>query len=90
MSVGFTITAANEGQVIRSTGSAITITLADVLNIGEQITFSQWGAGQITFAPGTVTLQSKDNNRKTTKQYSGATLVKVAANTYWLFGDLAA
>lgn len=90
VSAGFSITAADEGKVIRSTGSAITITIADVLNIGEQITFAQYGAGQITFAPGTTTLHSVDTKRKTNKQYSGATLVKVAANTYWLFGDLAA
>lgn len=89
-STNYTILATDEGRVIRSTGSAITITIADVLQIGEQITFAQYGAGQITFAPGTTTLHSVDNKRKTNKQYAGATLVKVAANTYWLFGDLVA
>jgi len=88
----YTILSTDEGRVVRTTSaSAVTITVADALQVGEQITFAQYGAGQITFAPaGGVTLHSADTKRKVNKQYSGATLVKVAASTYWLFGDLAA
>lgn len=87
----YTIVAADEGKVIRSTGSAITVTVADVFAIGEVVTFTQYGAGQITFAPnGGVTLHSVDTKRKTNKQYSTVQIMKVAAATYLLFGDIAA
>ena len=78
-------------STIRSTGSAITITIDNVLTAnGQYINFAQYGTGQISFTPGTgVTLNSVDNKRKTTKQYSGASVMRVASGLYWLFGDLA-
>lgn len=90
-SANYTIVSTDEGKVIRSTGSAITVTVADVFAIGEVATFTQYGAGQITFAPDSgVTLHSVDAKRKTNKQYSTVQLMKTAAATYLLFGDLAA
>ena len=87
----YTIVATDEGKVIRSTGSAITVTVADVFAIGEVVTFTQYGAGQITFTPaGGVTLHSVDSKRKTNKQYSTVQIMKTAAATYLLFGDIAA
>jgi len=87
----YTIVAADEGKVIRSTGSAITVTVADVFSIGEVVTFAQYGAGQITFSPDSgVTLHSVDNKRKTNKQYSTVQIMKTAAATYLLFGDIVA
>ena len=90
-SANYTIVAADEGRFIRSTGSAITITVADVFAIGEVVTFTQYGAGQVTFAPaGGVTLHSVDSKRKTNKQYSTVQIMKTAAATYLLFGDITA
>lgn len=90
-SANYTIVAADEGKVIRSTGAAITVTVADVFAIGEVVTFTQYGAGQITFTPaGGVTLHSVDSKRKTNKQYSTVQIMKTAAATYLLFGDIAA
>jgi hypothetical protein len=90
-SANYTLVAADEGRVIRSTGSAITVTVADVFAIGEVVTFTQYGAGQVTFAPaGGVTLHSVDSKRKTNKQYSTVQIMKTAAATYLLFGDIAA
>jgi RNase H-fold protein (predicted Holliday junction resolvase) len=90
-SANYTIVAADENTFIRSTGSAITITIANVLAVGESVQFAQDGAGQITFTPGNgVTLQSVDSKRKTNKQYSGATVICVASGQYRLYGDLAA
>lgn len=90
-SSNYAILAADKGRLIRSTGSAITITIDDVLATGEAITFTQFGSGQITFLAGSgVTINSKSGNLKTASQYSVATIVKVAAATYWLFGDLSA
>jgi hypothetical protein len=85
----YTIVAADENDIIRSTGGAITITIANVLSIGERIDFLQDGTGQITFAEGSgVTIRSKDSKRKTAARYSGATIICVASGIYHLIGDL--
>ena len=66
----------------------MTITIPDVLAIGERIDFIQDGTGQVTFTASGVTISSKDSKLKTAAQYSGVTLVKVAASQYRLIGDL--
>jgi hypothetical protein len=87
----YSIVSGDAFKFIRSTGSAITITVDNVLAAGAQIQFMQEGAGQITFAAGSgVTLQSADNAKKTAKQYAGVTLFCVASGQYRLFGNLAA
>jgi hypothetical protein len=85
----YTLVAADENTYIRSTGSAITITVPDVLANGESVNFIQAGAGQITFAGSGVTINSKSGNLKTAAQFSGATITKVGG-AYYLVGDLAA
>jgi len=56
-----------------------------------QIVVAQYGAGQTEIVAGSgVTLRSKDGNLKIASQYSAATLVKIGANEWYLFGDLAA
>ena len=89
-SAGYTILAADKNSIIRSTGSAITITIANVLAIGERIDFVQSGAGQITFAASGVTLQSRDSKLKTAGQHAGATVMCIASGVYVVVGDLAA
>jgi len=90
-SANYSIVAGDKNTYIRSTGSAITITIDNVLAIGESVNFIQYGAGQITFAAGSgVTLSSVDAKLKTNKQYSGATVTCVASGLYVLVGDLAA
>ncbi len=90
-SANYTITSADAYSLIRSTGSAITITLNNVLTVGQRIDFYQAGTGQITFAAGSgVTLQSKAGNVKTSAQYAAATVVCVASGVYALIGDLGA
>jgi hypothetical protein len=88
-SSNYTLIAADENTYIRSTGSAITITVPDVLANGESVNFIQAGAGQITFAGSGLTLNSVDAKLKTNKQFSGATITKVGG-AYYLIGDLAA
>lgn len=88
-SANYSIVAGDAGNTIRSTGSAITITVDNVLSVGQRIDFLQDGSGQITFAAGTgVTLQSKDSKLKTNKQYSAASVLCVASGQYRLIGDL--
>jgi len=90
-SANYTLAITDAFSLIRSTGSAITITVNNVLQIGERIDFAQYGSGQITFAAGTgVTLNSTDGNLKTAKQYAGATVECVASGVYWLVGNLGA
>jgi hypothetical protein len=90
-SANYAILAADAYKLIRSTGSAITITLDNVLTAGQRIDFYQAGSGQITFAAGSgVTLQSKNSNVKTAAQYSAATVICVASGVYALIGDLGA
>ena len=86
----YSIVAADRGSTIRSTGSAITITIDNVLTQqGDRIDFIQAGAGQITFAAGSgVTLSSTDAKLKTAKQFAGASVVFGGSGVYYLIGNL--
>jgi hypothetical protein len=86
----YSILAADAGTLITNS-AAVTITIDDVLSVGEQIDFLQMGADQITFAQGTATnLYSKDGNLKTAAQYSPASIKCVSSGNYVLVGDLGA
>jgi hypothetical protein len=87
-SSSYTITSADKNTFI-TVSSASTITVANVLAVGESINFIQTGTGQITFAAGSgVTLLSKGAKLKTAAQYSAATVVCTSSGTYHLIGDL--
>jgi formylmethanofuran dehydrogenase subunit A len=89
-SANYSIVAADLGTTIRSTSTAITITIDDVLTQqGDRIDFIQAGAGQITFAAGSgVTLSSADAKLNTAKQYSAASVVFGGSGIYYLIGNL--
>jgi hypothetical protein len=89
-SANYSVVAADLGTTIRSTGSAITITIDNVLTQqGDRIDFIQAGAGQITFAAGTgVTLSSADSKLKTAKQFAGASVIFGGSGVYYLIGNL--
>lgn len=87
-SANYTIVSGDANSLICSTAGAITITLANVLSVGQRIDFIQRGAGQITFAASGVTLNSADGLLKTAKQYAGATVQCVASGVYTLVGNL--
>ena len=89
-SANYSIVAADLGTTIRSTGTAITITIDNVLTQqGDRIDFIQAGAGQITFAAGSgVTLSSADAKLKTAKQFAGASVVFGGSGVYYLIGNL--
>ena len=75
-------------------GSANNLTVppnADVaFPVGTQILITQIGAGLTSVVAGSgVTIQSKGGNLDLGGQYSGATLIKRATNTWILIGDLA-
>ena len=85
-----TILAGDANSFIYAT-AAITITVDDVLAVGETINFIQnVDAAPITFAAGAgVTLNSKAAALLTGGQFAGASLTKKATNSYYLVGDLA-
>jgi hypothetical protein len=91
-SANYSVVAADLGTTIRSTSTAITITIDNVLTQqGDRIDFIQAGAGQITFAAGTgVTLSSRSGNLKTAGQFAGASVVFGGSGVYYLIGNLAA
>lgn len=86
-SANYTLVAGDKNTYIRSTGSAITITVPDVLSDGENVNFIQAGTGQITFAGSGITLNSADSKVLTAKQFAGATVVK-SGGAYYLIGNL--
>jgi len=58
---------------------------------GTQILLAQYGAGQTTVvATSGVTIRSSGAKLKLNAQYSGATLIKIATDEWYLFGDIAA
>lgn len=58
--------------------------------IGTQILLAQYGAGQTTIvATSGVTVRSNGGKLKLNVQYSGATLIKIATDEWYLFGDIA-
>jgi len=57
--------------------------------IGTRIELLQGGAGQVTVAPTSgVTLNSSGGKTKLAAQYAQATILKVATDTWYLFGDI--
>lgn len=91
ISANYTIQATDASKLIVSTGSAITVTIANVLTVGQRIDFLQDGTGQITFAAGSgATIQSKNSRLKTAAQESAASIICVASGQYRLIGDLGA
>ena len=58
---------------------------------GTQILLAQYGAGQTTIvATSGVTIRSNGAKLKLNVQYSGATLIKIATDEWYLFGDISA
>lgn len=74
--------------------TANTLTVPDDATVtfatGTHITIIQTGAGQCTVTPGGGVTVNATPGRKLRAQWSGATLIKRAANTWVLIGDLSA
>jgi hypothetical protein len=92
----YTLDPADAGKIIimnvSSSTSIITIPLETTFPAGARVDILQIGSVQTSIAPvsGSVTLNSKSNNRKLSGQYSAATLIKVGTNSWVLLGDLTA
>ena len=85
----YTLLASDAGSYIYVTAAA-TITVADVLEVGETVNIISTTADAVDFAAGAgVTLYSKDSLVALTGQYSGASVTKKATGDYFIVGDLA-
>lgn len=91
----YTLVSSDAGDVVEiNNASAITLTVptnaSAPIPVGTQITILQTGAGQITVSgAGGVTVNSTPGN-KLRAQWSSATLLKRATDTWVLIGDLTA
>jgi len=90
----YTLVLADDGKVVEmnvATGNILTVppNSSVAFPVGTQIIVLQTGAGQCTLIAGSgVTLNATPGN-KLRVQYSGATLIKRATNTWIAIGDLA-
>jgi hypothetical protein len=90
----YTTTAADENDVIYSLATATcTVTVPDLIEIGDRIDIVRDGAGTVVIAAGTgVTSWAGAGTAGTAvtfkidQQYNAATVLKVAANTYRVIG----
>jgi hypothetical protein len=97
ITTAYTATANNAGGFLLTTGSsAITITITDVFNIGDRVDVVRDGSGTVSISAGSgvtgwggagtagtaLTFKIED-------QYSAATVLKVADNTYRVIGKIA-
>jgi len=92
----YTLVAGDAGDLVTLTNAAaITLTVPTNATvpfaIGTQITIAQGGAGTVTVAgAATVTVNSADGDLKLRTQWSAATLIKLATNSWILIGDIKA
>lgn len=84
----FSLRPEDANGIVRSVGSAVTITIPDVLTDGQSVEFIQSGNGQITFAGQNVTLEARNSANRTDGLYARAIIMNVNS-TYHLFGDIA-
>lgn len=92
----FTATAANAGGFIYSTSaSAVTVTIPDVLTVGDRIDIIRDGAGTVTIAAGLgITSWAGAGTAgsavtfKIDERYNAATVIEVAPQTYRVIGKI--
>jgi hypothetical protein len=91
----YTLALTDSGKFVTcSNAGAITVTIplnsSVAFPTGSQVNILQLGAGQVTFSPtGGVTMYAQGSKTKTFGQYSVATLVKIASDTWVLCGNIA-
>lgn len=84
-----TLSAADNGKVIYCTsGSAVTINCAAGLGVGFNCTIIQGGAGKVTIAANSQTLNSYSGLLSTMGQYAVVSLIAPVANTFIAAGNL--
>lgn len=78
-----------EMNVAGANNLTVPLNATQAFAIGTQIMISQYGAGQTTIvATGGVTIRSSGGKLKLSGQYSGASLLKIGTDEWYLFGDI--
>jgi hypothetical protein len=98
ISAAYTAVAGDRNETLLANGgSAYTITVPDVFNVGDRLDVIRDGAGTVSLAAGTgVTTWAGAGTAGTAvtfkidQQYNGATIQKVAANSYRVIGKITA
>jgi hypothetical protein len=86
----YTLVAADNGKVVTCNhGSAITVTVPASLGAGFNCMVVQKGAGQVTFAESSTTINQRQSHTKIAGQHGVATLVATADDVFVLAGDTA-
>lgn len=94
--ITYTLAAGDAGELVTlSNASGIILTVPTNASvpfaIGTQITITQANSGQVTIAGAVgVTVNAADNATKLRTQWSAATLIKTATNSWILIGDISA
>ena len=84
-----TLSVADNGKIIYCTsGSATTVTCATGLGAGFSCTIIQGGAGKVTVAAGSATLNSYSGLLSTMGQYAVVSLISPTADTFIAAGNL--
>ena len=79
-----------ETNVASANNLTVPLNSSVAFSTGTQILLAQYGAGQTTIvATSGVTIRSNGAKLKLNAQYSGATLIKIDTNEWYLFGDIA-
>lgn len=92
----YTLVLADADKLVEmNVGSANNLTVplnsSVAFSTGTQILLAQYGAGQTTVvATSGVTIRSNGGKLKLNVQYSGATLIKIGTDEWYLFGDIVA
>jgi hypothetical protein len=95
-SASYTLVISDVGKIVEisnASANTLTVPLDATLNfpVGTQLTILQTGTGQTTITPGTVGVTINGTpGLKLRTQWSSATLIKRAANTWVAIGDLVA
>jgi hypothetical protein len=80
------------GKYIRledTTGVTVTITQNNNIKVGSVVTIEQKGAGQVEVVAGSGVIINAAAGTKTSSQYAGIQIVKVAENVYTVIGGVA-
>jgi hypothetical protein len=83
----YTLLATDANSIIGSGSTDIVVSVSDVLEDGESVTFLQSGTGKITVAGVGITINSRDGKLATFGQFAATTLVKLDG-AYFFVGDI--
>ena len=86
----YTLVAGDNGKVVvLDNAAAVTVTVPSGLGAGFNCSFVQKGAGQVSFATSSTTINNRQSHTKIAGQYGVASIVAYAADIFVLAGDTA-